>query len=515
VEGGADEEEGGAGDGNAPPEGFYYLAPPPPHEYDTLEDTIQAMHDWNKDHGFDVSKQKPMKNKAGDYYKYLYRCTRHGKLDNNRKLTEDTRKRKRKSGKTGCPMGLYIRAVDPSNASGKWRISYQQNNRSKFHNHEGALAQDLTGHRRRHRTEEMIDLIRQQRAVGMDATQTLAYIKERMPGALVTKQDILNYRRADPGPTSDSTNYLDKPYILCLSFLQDFESDLNYGQALLMKLRTKLPVSVCTKAEHYAKHFDKNPPKVVIVSDPALTYPSYRLQLARLVTYNQDGGTVVFMGHFCNTPREYINSMFLHHYNLEWEASGDLSSQGTYRLNDKLEAGGTGGRYTVVARNFAPGTDVKGIETLVSLSPNASLVSCRLYSQHPIVVAELIFSTQEGAEEVINTFSGKAVNLGRVSTAEGKELQFSLRTPAPMGTSDLAPQCFLKANALAKVQLEHTVYQYVYPDMFGNWSSQLPSQNLQGAASTYAKIGKGHMGYVGQIDYDENYLRLVAAMCHF
>jgi hypothetical protein len=515
---GEEEAEDGLEENNTPPEGFYYLAPPPISTYDTADEAIEAMHSWNKDHGFDVSKQKPMKNKAGELYKYLYRCTRHGRLDNNRKLTDETRKRKRKSGKTGCPMGLYVKAIEPQNPSGRWKISYQQNGRSKFHNHEASSAQELTGHRRRHRTEEMKMLIRQQRAAGMDATQTLAYIKERLPEALVTRQDILNYRRTDPGPLQDNTNYTDKPYILCISFLQDFENDVPFGQSLLQKLRTKIPVSVCTKVEQLSKHFEKNAPKVVLVADSALSYPAYRLQLARLVVYNQDGGTIVFMGHFSDTPRDYINDMFLHHWNLEWEAGGDASRQATYQLNEKLEAGGTGGRYTVVARNFAPGTDVRGVEALLALGPTAagSLVSCRLYSQQPIVVAELVFASHEDAEGVINTFSGKSVNVGRIATAEGKELEFALRTPAPMGTSDLAPTCYIKANYLTKVAPEHSVYQYAYTsDLYGQWGPPMVQQNQSAAAAVYAKVGKGYLGYVGLVDYDENYLKMVAAMCHF
>ncbi|TID22745.1 hypothetical protein E6O75_ATG01919 [Venturia nashicola] len=517
-------EAEGAEEDNTPPEGMYYLAPPPPRTYDSLEDTLQALHEWNKDHGFDVSKQKPMKNKAGDIYKYLYRCTRHGRLDNNRKLTDDTRKRKRRSGKTGCPMGLYIRAVNPADASGKWAISYQRDSRSKFHNHEGVSAEDLTGHRRRHRTEEMVDIIRQQRAAGMDAAQTLAYIKERLPGALITKQDILNYRRADPGPNSDNTNYLDKPYLLCLSFLQDFEVCDKYGQELLQRLRTKLPVSVCTKLEQFQSHFLKNPPRVILVTDPAMSYPAYRLQLARLLTYCQDGGTVVFLAHFSNTPAEYINLMFKHHFNLPWEISDNITPQTNFRLNENLEAGGSGGRYTVIARNFAPGTDISAIQGLVGISSTAGqtaeLLSCRIYSQKPTVVAELVFATQEGAESVINSFSGKSVNLGRIATAEGKELHFALRTPAPMGTSDLAPSTFIHAKALGKVEPEHSVYIHCGGlDVFGNWNAQLPpGQQVTGlfdTAASYCKIGKGFMGYMGQLEYDDNYLRTVAAMCHF
>ena len=504
-----------------PPEGMFYLPPPPARTHPSYEVCLKVMHDWNKAHGYDVSKQKPMKNKNGDNYKFLYRCTRHGRRDNNHKITEETRKRKRASKKTGCPMGLYIRAVEPQNAGGKWRISYQRERRSLFHNHEGLDPEDLTGHRRRNRTEEMKEMIKQTRAAGMDAMQALAYIKEKIPGALITKQDVLNYRRQDPGPSHDSHNYLDRPYILVLSLEVDFENDTTYGQGLLAKLRTKQPVSVCTRVESFSEHLKKNPPRTILVPDSALTMPTYRLQLARLVTYNQDGGTVIFLGGFAKTSPEYMNNMFLQHYNLEWEATGDLATPNQYKLNDKLEAGGTGGRWTVVARNFAPGTDAQGIEQLVGLSPNASLSSCRLYSLHPIVVAELVFSTQEGAESVINTFSGKQVNIGMIATAEGKELEFSLRSPAPMGTSDLISSCFVKANALAKVANEAVVYESVYQDPHiygnGNWPSQYAVQNQspQLAAAAYVKLGRGYLGYVGQIDYDENYLKLVAAMCHF
>ena len=504
--------------GGPPPPGFYFLAPPPELVYSGPDEAIQGMHDWNKLNGFDVSRQKPMKNKDGELYKYLYRCTKHGRLDNNRKLTDETRKRKRKSGKIGCPMGIYVKADDPSNPGGRWRVVHQQNGRSNFHNHPSVAGLELTGHRRRERTEELKSLIRQQRALGMDANQTLSYLKDRNPEALVTRQDILNYRRADPGPVSDHNVYTDKPYILCLAFLQDFETDPLFGKSLLRKLRQKMPVSVCGKLDMFVRHFQRNPPRAVIVSDQALTHPDYRLALARLITYNQDGGTVVFLAHFVHNQSEMINSVFTHHYNLEWEAGGEFQDQTAVKLNDQF-ASGNNGRYTVVAKNFAAGTDVAAIQALLTLGPaDIGLVNCRLYSQNPIVTAELVFSTQHDAETVISTFNGKSINIGRVSTADGRELQFSLRNPSPVNVTALGPTTFVKANFLQKVSPEHIVYQYIYPpNMYSAWNPAMvpPPAQPALASAAYTKVGKGWMGYVGQTNFDENYANLVGAMCHF
>jgi hypothetical protein len=220
--------------------------------------------------------------------------------------------------------------------------------------------------------------------------------------------------------------------------------------------------------------------------------------------------------------------MFLQHFNLDWQSVDVTNAPLSYALNDKLAAGGTGGRWVVVARNFAPGTDAKAIEQLANLSPGApSLISCRLYSQHPIVTAELVFGSQEGAESVISTFSGKSVNIGRISTAEGKELEFVLRAPAPMATSDLSPEIVAKANVLRNVPLEDVVYAgttmvqdapaHAGGYVNGVWQNPQPAQqsSVETAAAAYAKVGKGYVGYVGIVDFEENYLRLVAAMCHF
>jgi hypothetical protein len=371
-------------------------------------------------------------------------------------------------------------------------------------------------------------LIRQTRQAGMDAWQSLAYIKDKMPGALITKQDVLNYRKQEPGPGSDTQNYVDRAYILALCFESDFENDDMYGSNLLPKLRSRIPLSICGKADALAAHITRNPPRVVLATDSALSFPAYRLQLARLVTYVQDGGTLIFMGQFHTTRGDYMHNMFLQHFNLDWSSVDVTASPLPYTLNDKLAAGGTGGRWLVIARNFALGTDAKAIEQLAQLSPGTpSILSCRLYSQSPTVTAEIIFSSQEGAESVIGAFSGKSVNIGRIATAEGKELEFVLRAPAPMATSEIAPEVIAKANTLRNVMIEDVVYagatmvqdapahQGGYVN--GVWQNPQPSQqsSVETAACTYAKVGKGFVGYVGFVEFEENYVRTVAAMCHF
>jgi hypothetical protein len=498
-----------------PPPGFTYLPPPPALSYTSPHEAIEAMHAWNKEHGFDVSKQKPGKNKNGELYKYLFRCTRHGKLDNHRKLTDETRKRKRQSGKIGCPMGIYIKAEKPADPAGVWWIVHQQHGKSKWHNHGPSQPEELSGHRRRGRTDELKGLIVQQREAGFDATQTLAYLKQQMPGVLVTRQDILNYRRGDSAGMSDHTNYRDKPYFLCVSFLEDIESDPIIGQPLLNSLRSQIPVSVCTKPDQFARHFERNEPRVVLVTDGALAHPDYRLHLARVVTFNQDGGTVIFMGDFARTQYQLVNTMLFHHYGLEWEALDDTTSNpSNIRLNRHAAAGS--GECAVVAKNFASGTDTKSIEALLALCPDADLVSCRLYAMQPIVVAELVFATLKGAESVVNSFNGKAINLGRVSTAPGRELVFTMRPPSAMSIKDLPAIAYVKTNYLAKVNTEHVVYEYVEsPNMYGAFDPSVIQQtNPPTAAVAYIQVGKGWLGYTGVVDYDENYAKLIASMCH-
>ncbi|TGJ80681.1 hypothetical protein E0Z10_g8083 [Xylaria hypoxylon] len=64
---------------------------------------------------------------------------------------------------------------------------------------------------------------------------------------------------------------------------------------------------------------------------------------------------------------------------------------------------GLAGPFAVLAQNFAPGTTAADIES--ALTPVGGLVnSCRLVKTHPIVIAEIVFESKEGADRVIERF---------------------------------------------------------------------------------------------------------------
>lgn len=70
---------------------------------------------------------------------------------------------------------------------------------------------------------------------------------------------------------------------------------------------------------------------------------------------------------------------------------------------------GLAGPFAVLAQNFAPGTTAADIES--ALTPVGGLVSsCRLVKTHPIVIAEIVFESKEGADRVIERFDQQTVS---------------------------------------------------------------------------------------------------------
>ncbi|CAK7221038.1 hypothetical protein SCUCBS95973_004360 [Sporothrix curviconia] len=66
----------------------------------------------------------------------------------------------------------------------------------------------------------------------------------------------------------------------------------------------------------------------------------------------------------------------------------------------------------VMAQNFAPGTTAADIESV--MTPVGGLVSsCRILKTTPLVIAEILFESREGAERVIETFNNRTAD-GRV-----------------------------------------------------------------------------------------------------
>ncbi|KAI3343818.1 hypothetical protein F4824DRAFT_441364 [Ustulina deusta] len=74
---------------------------------------------------------------------------------------------------------------------------------------------------------------------------------------------------------------------------------------------------------------------------------------------------------------------------------------------------GLAGPFAVLAQNFAPGTTAADIES--ALTPVGGLISsCRLVKTYPIVIAEIVFESKEGADRVIERFDKQ--------TADGRTL---------------------------------------------------------------------------------------------
>lgn len=71
---------------------------------------------------------------------------------------------------------------------------------------------------------------------------------------------------------------------------------------------------------------------------------------------------------------------------------------------------GLAGPFVVIAQNFAPGTTAADIES--AMAPIGGLVSdCRLIKTQPIVIAEIVFESREGADRAIQTFNNQTVSL--------------------------------------------------------------------------------------------------------
>jgi hypothetical protein len=77
-------------------------------------------------------------------------------------------------------------------------------------------------------------------------------------------------------------------------------------------------------------------------------------------------------------------------------------------FNKGITIRGLAGPFVVMAQNFAPGTTAADIES--AMTPvGGIIISCRLLKQHPIVIAEIVFESKQGADNVIATFNNQTV----------------------------------------------------------------------------------------------------------
>jgi hypothetical protein len=82
---------------------------------------------------------------------------------------------------------------------------------------------------------------------------------------------------------------------------------------------------------------------------------------------------------------------------------------GSAKTTAGLSIRGLAGPYIVSAKNLAPGTTAADIES--AMTPIGGVVlGCRLIAERPKVIAELIFETKEGADNVVETFNNQNVS---------------------------------------------------------------------------------------------------------
>ncbi|KAI9805537.1 MAG: hypothetical protein M1825_000788 [Sarcosagium campestre] len=85
------------------------------------------------------------------------------------------------------------------------------------------------------------------------------------------------------------------------------------------------------------------------------------------------------------------------------DSGGDINILGA---SNGLSIRGSAGPYTVTASNFAPGTTATDIHA--TMEPiGGEIVSCRLTTADPTVIAEIVFAERQGAERVIATFNNQ------------------------------------------------------------------------------------------------------------
>lgn len=170
---------------------IFNIPPPPENTYPNEEELERAIHEWSKEHGYELVRRASKRNAKGVLYKRYYHCSKHGKRANTGKLTEETRQRvNRKSGRQDCPMSLAAVAVDPTEPEGEWQIRH----RKSHHNHGPMKALELAGHRRRARMGPVEQAIDGLFAIGTSTTQVLQFLQKTSPDGLFTRTDVANMK---------------------------------------------------------------------------------------------------------------------------------------------------------------------------------------------------------------------------------------------------------------------------------------------------------------------------------
>ena len=167
------------------------LLPPPIASYSTYEFLQEAIRTWTKEQGYDLVVSRSYKHNSKIVRRCLV-CGRAGKSQNNRKLTENDRKRKTSTNKIGCPMGLYVIADNRENPEGSWSIKYKTTDNSQIHNHGPAFV--IANHRRDNRDNNLASEIQRHSQSGITTAQSMTILQKSFPDLIQTSQDIRNIK---------------------------------------------------------------------------------------------------------------------------------------------------------------------------------------------------------------------------------------------------------------------------------------------------------------------------------
>ncbi|KAK0716497.1 hypothetical protein B0T21DRAFT_386796 [Apiosordaria backusii] len=139
-------------------------------------------------------------------------------------------------------------------------------------------------------------------------------------------------------------------------------------------------------------------------------------------------------------------------------------------FNKGISIRGLAGPYVVMAQNFAPGTTAADIES--AMTPVGGIItSCRVLKQSPIVIAEVIFESKDGADNVIAIFDKQ--------TADGRVLSVYHKVP-----NVPAPRSNSQSNRNSGWDQDDSVVD-------GSWGFDEPMQvDANGSSSSSGGNGK-------------------------
>lgn len=127
---------------------------------------------------------------------------------------------------------------------------------------------------------------------------------------------------------------------------------------------------------------------------------------------NPSAARTLQTAHLGSKPSRAIRSERLHNALHGSASSPALTSQfnivAPKTPQPQLSIRGLAGPYIVMAKNFAFGTTVADIESAMTPVGGVAL-SCRIIAERPNVIAEIIFESKEGADNVVDTFNNQNV----------------------------------------------------------------------------------------------------------